>query len=1209
MNRITLWTAFVVTLGLFAGESTSLGQSTAEPAVPGTNSAPDEVVSLSPFVVKGTQDQGYVAKDTLAGTRVRTDLKDVASAISVVTQQFLQDTGAVNAQDLLVYTPNTEVAGLNGNFSGQAGIPQYNEALVNPGNTTRVRGLDTADNTRDYFLTDIPWDSFNVGRIDLQRGPNSILFGVGSPAGIINASTNDASFRNSYKVENRVDGYGSLRTSLDLNQVLIPGELAIRVSALDDRERYEQKPAFNNQDRIYAAVRYDPNLFGEGNHTSLLAKYEKGTVKSNNPRALPPVDEITPWFQSGTNAYGNAGYNKLTFNEYTPGHDSASALAQSTYNLGSWYQGRTYYPDVLTYYNGGSGPPSGAPTTVISGQIPKGFGIGSSGAIDGGIDGLPNYQPLGIPPFSQYAANAPVAIPGGAYYADKVLTDPSIFDFYKQLLDGDNKHEWQGWSAGNVALSQTFFHDRLGFQLAYDQQEYHNGQVSFLQGANYGISVDVNQTFADGSPNPNVGRPYVANSYWSSSNSMKIERNSLRFTTTGEIRAEDFLGHTWLARILGRHVFTGLLDEDKKKTLAEQWSEYATTPDWTALLNFPANTITSYRQFDWVDYLGGSLSAASSAAGAHLSRVVNQIAPTATSTVRYFNSHWNAPGVDPAAPYSFTSYTTGAPVTSTQSENPANYVGWTNATVQWLHASDPQQFPDLLTGAQRFRYRDISKGLTWQGYFLDGDLVPTVGWRKDTVTSYATGAPSNAASGQVSLSFGDDPKSRTVASGESKSWGGVYHLPKALMAKLPGRMTISLFYDRSSNFKADTPRQNLLGETIANANGKTKEYGVTITALDDKVSLKIDRFETKVANATFANSNGNSIAGLGSNGYLVWGAPDWGLGFAAQLQDYLEGRNPSRGGEWNYAAIDGVAGASAGPGNPAFDNAPQTALSKQIVDAWLHAPVTNSFFNYYGIHPLPIDVTQLATGEIRNVFGPGYDSLTFQPGSENWSGSSNAVSTVDILSKGTEYELNIRPVRNWNLTVNYSRTFATHQNIDATTRAYMQTMHDFLSGPAGQLRLWGSSPNFTVGPTWIQGVYDPYLVEVNSAGQSAPEVSPWRLNGVTTYGFDSGKLKGAYLGGALRIEAGRIEGYHYSATLGTLDVTDPWHGPNDTHVDLWLGYTRQLRHHLDWRIQVNVRNVGEKTRLVPSYYEPDGSIALARIQEGMTWQLTNTISF
>src|ERR1019366_5984436 len=71
----------------------------------------EEAVVLSPFVVDATEKKGsYTANTTLAGTRVRTDLNDVASALSVVTAQFLQDTGATNTQDLLIYTPNTEVA-------------------------------------------------------------------------------------------------------------------------------------------------------------------------------------------------------------------------------------------------------------------------------------------------------------------------------------------------------------------------------------------------------------------------------------------------------------------------------------------------------------------------------------------------------------------------------------------------------------------------------------------------------------------------------------------------------------------------------------------------------------------------------------------------------------------------------------------------------------------------------------------------------------------------------------------------------------------------------------------------------------------------------------------------------------------------------------------------------------------------------------------
>ncbi|MBM3844128.1 MAG: hypothetical protein FJ397_12865, partial [Verrucomicrobia bacterium] len=68
-----------------------------------TAAAADDVpVTLSPFVVEEAQDRGYAATSTLAGTRLRTDLRDVGAAISVVTSQFLLDTGSTNARDFLV---------------------------------------------------------------------------------------------------------------------------------------------------------------------------------------------------------------------------------------------------------------------------------------------------------------------------------------------------------------------------------------------------------------------------------------------------------------------------------------------------------------------------------------------------------------------------------------------------------------------------------------------------------------------------------------------------------------------------------------------------------------------------------------------------------------------------------------------------------------------------------------------------------------------------------------------------------------------------------------------------------------------------------------------------------------------------------------------------------------------------------------------------
>lgn len=135
-----------------------------------TNPA-DETIVLDPFTVT-TEHEGYKADDTLAGGRVRTQLKDTPSSLSVVTKKFLTDLNINNQEDLFIYTNNTEVAGLSGNYSGMTargqGIPSGGaEAtrLTNPGGVNRGRGLTAMDSTRNYFPSDIPWDGFNISRV------------------------------------------------------------------------------------------------------------------------------------------------------------------------------------------------------------------------------------------------------------------------------------------------------------------------------------------------------------------------------------------------------------------------------------------------------------------------------------------------------------------------------------------------------------------------------------------------------------------------------------------------------------------------------------------------------------------------------------------------------------------------------------------------------------------------------------------------------------------------------------------------------------------------------------------------------------------------------------------------------------------------------------------------------------------------------------
>jgi hypothetical protein len=838
------------------------------------------------------------------------------------------------------------------------------------------------------------------------------------------------------------------------------------------------------------------------------------------------------------------------------------------------------------------------------------------------------------------------------YYADKVLTDPSVFNFYKNLLDGPNKSEWQNWNAINVSLTQSFWGDRLAFNLAFDHQDYNSGQVGFLSGNNYAISVDVNQTLSDGTPNPNVGRPYVANSAFAGGDSdTDLVRNTVRFKITADVNAKDYFGNTTLAWILGDNKFYALWDEDKKTTTNVNWSEYGTTVDYENSIGRPITaTGQNERQFDWVDYIGPSLAGSATAAGANLSPIMTNIAPLQSETVEVYNSHWTqptnpaAPGyVNPTAAYdnptgTYPLGTTGqlgsngfdnpqygtvttTPGTLTQADNYANYVGWQNESVNWLSAKNANEFADLVTGASRYRYEDVNEGIVWQGYLLGGDLVPTLGWRQDSVSELATAAQSDPLTGVTPLSYSDNPASRTDARGISKSWGGVYHLPKALVSKIPGDTDISIFYDRSSNFKADVPRTNLEGGTIPNATGATKEYGFRISTLDDKLTLKVDWYHTAESNATFDATNGNSIAGLGGNGYYLWAYPAWGYFWAAQLQDQLQGETTFD----NYSSQGGTSTDFTGQGgNKPPDGTVNTSVAQEnaydqtIVNAWLKLPVPNSFFNYYGINPISINpAAAQSSGLLRNAFSAGFSDTAgfFQPGGEQ-PGPISAVSTVDTLSTGQEYELTAHPIKNWNLTVNYSRTFATHTEVDPATQLFMSQMNAFMAGPGGSLRMWGNGEGNYIGTGWNSGITAPYAVELNSIGKSSPEVAPWRLNGVTTYTFDNGILKNLFIGGGLRVEAGKIIGYAYSSTfvnangqLGGLDVNQPFIGSVEKHVDGWLGYKYPLTSRINWRIQANIRNIGESDQLVADRINPDGSLALARIEEGMTWQLTNSFDF
>ena len=79
--------------------------------------------------------------------------------------------------------------------------------------------------------------------------------GVGAAGGVIDSALRKATFSDSYRVVSRLSEYSSHREEVHLNKVVIPKVLAVRLDLMNDEKGYRQKPAYEKDQRIYAAQR------------------------------------------------------------------------------------------------------------------------------------------------------------------------------------------------------------------------------------------------------------------------------------------------------------------------------------------------------------------------------------------------------------------------------------------------------------------------------------------------------------------------------------------------------------------------------------------------------------------------------------------------------------------------------------------------------------------------------------------------------------------------------------------------------------------------------------------------------------------------------------------------------------------------------------------------------------------------------------------
>lgn len=151
--------------------------------------ADSSAMLLGPVVVEGEGQtatgpvEGYVA--TRSGSAMKTDtpIIETPRSVSVVTADAISDRKTQTVEDSLRYVPGVQV-------NGYGNDPRFDQIKVRGFAVTSTADFrDGLRQTNTGWLSYFHTEPYALERIDVVKGPNSVLFGQSSPGGMVNRVT------------------------------------------------------------------------------------------------------------------------------------------------------------------------------------------------------------------------------------------------------------------------------------------------------------------------------------------------------------------------------------------------------------------------------------------------------------------------------------------------------------------------------------------------------------------------------------------------------------------------------------------------------------------------------------------------------------------------------------------------------------------------------------------------------------------------------------------------------------------------------------------------------------------------------------------------------------------------------------------------------------------------------------------------------------
>ena len=168
---------------------------------------PDEEIEV--IATGEAEDDGYVVEDANVGTRTDTPVKDIPQSIQVIPQEVIKDQRATSVIETI---------------RNSSGVVPGADSPRDPFENFDIRGFDASENTLTNGLQD-PTNgraivTNNIERIEILKGPASVLFGQGTVGGTVNYVTKQPLDEPFYWVEFSAGNYNLYSGALDFSAPL-----------------------------------------------------------------------------------------------------------------------------------------------------------------------------------------------------------------------------------------------------------------------------------------------------------------------------------------------------------------------------------------------------------------------------------------------------------------------------------------------------------------------------------------------------------------------------------------------------------------------------------------------------------------------------------------------------------------------------------------------------------------------------------------------------------------------------------------------------------------------------------------------------------------------------------------------------------------------------------------------------------------------------